>query len=123
VLCFFYFSISSILHFISFRFVLYFFLINFSLITIFLISLFSFFRCTFSFFSSFSFVSFFAVLDVVRMLKNYPVLDLSVFGLENVRTEERFEIGDELSRLNNGELYCLILYYGTLFCLPSSFFT
>ena len=45
------------------------------------------------------------------MLKNYPVLDLTVFGLENVRTEQRFEIGDELSRLNNGKKCCIMLCY------------
>ena len=38
------------------------------------------------------------------MLKNYPVLDLSVFGLEDVRTDVKYEIGDELSQTINGKL-------------------
>lgn len=50
----------------------------------------------------FSFVFFVFVLDVVRMLKNYPELDLSVFGLENVKFDAKYDIGDELSRTCNG---------------------
>ena len=38
------------------------------------------------------------------MLKNYPVLDLSVFGLEDVRMDEKYEIGDELSQTINGRI-------------------
>jgi 2-oxoglutarate dehydrogenase complex dehydrogenase (E1) component-like enzyme len=36
--------------------------------------------------------------DVVRMLRNYPIVDLSIFGLENVDKTVRYDIGDELSR-------------------------
>lgn len=37
------------------------------------------------------------------MLKNYPIVDLSVFGLENVCTDLKFDIGDELGRTLKGE--------------------
>ena len=41
--------------------------------------------------------------DVVRMLQNHPELDLSVFGLENVKSDAIYDIGDELSRTYNGK--------------------
>lgn len=37
------------------------------------------------------------------MLQNYPELDLSVFGLENVKSDAIYDIGDELSRTYNGK--------------------
>jgi 2-oxoglutarate dehydrogenase complex dehydrogenase (E1) component-like enzyme len=40
--------------------------------------------------------------DVVRMLRNHPILDLSIFGLENVDKTVRYDIGDELSRKREG---------------------
>ena len=46
---------------------------------------------------------FFKFTDVVRMLQNYPELDLSVFGLENVKSDAIYDIGDELSRTYNGK--------------------
>lgn len=39
------------------------------------------------------------------MLRNYPIIDLSVFGLENVSTELKFDIGDELGRTLEGKVY------------------
>ena len=38
------------------------------------------------------------------MLRNYPVIDLSVFGLESVSTELKFDIGDELGRTLEGKV-------------------